>query len=61
MSDLFPMRLESDLAIYATQLYSYGMTAALKTFVERSTMMSIQPFFEIHEGRILSPLGGASG
>jgi multimeric flavodoxin WrbA len=54
-NDLFPKWLKSDLVIYATPLYNYAMTATLKAFIER-TLPSLQPFFEIHEGRMYHPL-----
>jgi NAD(P)H-dependent FMN reductase len=54
-NELFPKWLESDLVVYATPLYNYAMTATLKAFIER-TLPSIQPFFEIHEGRMFHPL-----
>jgi len=53
--DLFPKWRESDLAVYATPLYSYGMNASLKAFIER-TLPSIEPFFEFHEGRMFHPV-----
>ena len=56
-NDLFPKWLESDLVVYATPLYNYAMTATLKTFIER-TLPSLQPFFEISEGRMFHPLRG---
>jgi len=48
---------QSDIAVYATPLYNYTMTALLKTFLER-TLPSVLPFFEIHEGRMFHPLRG---
>jgi hypothetical protein len=54
-TDLFPKWLESDLVVYATPLYSYGMTSSLKAFIER-TLPSIEPFFEIHDGRMFHPV-----
>jgi NAD(P)H-dependent FMN reductase len=54
-NELFPKWQESDLVVYATPLYNYAMTATLKAFIER-TLPSIQPFFEIHEGRMFHPL-----
>jgi NAD(P)H-dependent FMN reductase len=53
-SDLFPKWLEADLCIYATPLYNYAVTAALKTFMER-TLPSCMPFFETHAGRMFHP------
>ena len=57
--ELFPKWLEADLAVYATPLYNYAMTASLKAFIER-TLPSLEPFFEIHEGRMCHPLRHSS-
>ena len=54
-NELFPKWLGSDLAIYATPLYNYGMNATLKAFIER-TLPSLEPFFETHDNRMLHPL-----
>jgi len=53
--ELFPKWLESDMVVYATPLYHYTMNATLKAFIER-TLPSIEPFFEIHNGRMFHPL-----
>ncbi len=53
--ELFSKWLESDLVVYATPLYHYTMNAALKVFIER-TLPSSEPFFEIHNGRMLHSL-----
>jgi multimeric flavodoxin WrbA len=53
--ELFPKWLESDLVVYATPLYNYTVNATLKAFMER-TIPSLEPFFEIHEGRMFHPL-----
>jgi multimeric flavodoxin WrbA len=53
--ELFPKWLESDLAVYATPLYDYAMTATMKAFIER-TLPALEPFFEIREGRMFHPL-----
>ena len=47
--------LESDIVVYATPLYNYAVNATLKAFIER-TRPSIEPFFEIHNGRMFHPL-----
>jgi len=53
--ELFPKWLASDIAVYATPLYNYGMNAALKAFIER-TLPSMEPFFEIQNNRMHHPL-----
>jgi len=53
--ELLPKWLESDLVVYATPLYNYGMNATLKAFVER-TIPSMEPFFEFQDGRMFHPL-----
>lgn len=52
--ELYPKWLESDIAVYATPLYHYAMTASLKTFQER-TLPSSMPFFEIRDTRMHHP------
>jgi multimeric flavodoxin WrbA len=54
-NDLLEKWLESDLVVYATPLYNYAMTATMKAFIER-TLPSLEPFFEILEGRMFHPL-----
>lgn len=53
--ELFPKWLKSDLVVYATPLYNYGVNATLKAFIER-TLPSMEPFFEFHDGRMFHPL-----
>ena len=53
-NELFPKWLESDLVVYATPLYNYAMNATMKAFLER-TLPSVEPFFEIREGRMFHP------
>ena len=53
--ELFGKWLESDMVVYAMPLYDYGVNATLKVFVE-CTLPSMQPFFEIHDGRMFHPL-----
>ncbi len=53
--ELFEKWLESDMVVYATPLYNYGVNATLKVFIER-TLPSMEPFFEIHDGRMFHPL-----
>ena len=52
---LFPKWLASDMVVYATPLYNYGMNAALKAFIER-TLPSMEPFFEVRNNRMYHPL-----
>ncbi len=47
--------LKSDIVVYATPLYNYAVNATLKAFIER-TIPSLEPFFEIHNGRMFHPL-----
>jgi multimeric flavodoxin WrbA len=53
--ELFGKWLESDIVVYATPLYNYGVNATLKVFIER-TLPSLEPFFEINDGRMFHPL-----
>lgn len=53
--ELLPKWLAADLVVYATPLYNYAMTATLKAFIER-TLPAMEPFFEIHEGRMYHPV-----
>ncbi|MGD2124948.1 MAG: SCP2 sterol-binding domain-containing protein [Desulfobacteraceae bacterium] len=54
-NELYPKWLESDLVVYATPLYYFGVNATMKTFIER-TLPILQPFFEKREGRTAHPL-----
>jgi len=54
-AELFPKWKEADLVVYATPLYNYTVNATLKTFIER-TLPSLEPFFEIHDDRMIHPL-----
>ena len=53
--ELFGKWLESDMVVYATPLYNYGVNATLKVFMER-TIPSMEPFFEVQDGRMFHPL-----
>jgi multimeric flavodoxin WrbA len=53
--ELYPRWLKSDLVVYATPLYNYAVNATLKAFIER-TLPSLEPFFEICDGRMFHPL-----
>jgi putative sterol carrier protein/FMN-dependent NADH-azoreductase len=48
-AELFPKWAASDLVVYASPLYYFGVNAEMKTFVER-TLPALQPFFEIGHG-----------
>ena len=53
--ELMDKWLASDLAVYASPLYNYGVTASMKAFIER-TLPSMQPYFEMDEsGRMYHP------
>jgi hypothetical protein len=52
--ELFPAWLAADLAIYASPLYHYGVTATMKAFIER-TLPALEPFFEERAGRTVHP------
>lgn len=53
--ELLPKWLQADLAVYATPLYHYSVNASLKAFIER-TLPTVEPFFEIHDGRMVHPV-----
>ncbi|MFZ1983308.1 MAG: NAD(P)H-dependent oxidoreductase [Desulfatitalea sp.] len=53
--ELFPKWLEADIAVYATPLYHYTLTASMKAFIER-TLPVLQPFFEHNGERSNHPL-----
>ncbi|MBW2558751.1 MAG: flavodoxin family protein [Deltaproteobacteria bacterium] len=55
--ELLPKFLESDLAIFATPLYHFGVNAQLKTFIER-TLPAIEPFLIEHNGKTSHPMRG---
>lgn len=52
--ELFPKWLASDLVVYASPLYHFGVNAAMKTFIER-TLPALEPFFLRHDGRTYHP------
>lgn len=54
--ELLDKWISADLAVYASPLYNYGITASMKVFIER-TLPSMQPFFEFTEsGRMYHPV-----
>ena len=52
--ELFPKWLAADLVVYASPLYHYTISAAMKTFIERTLPVAL-PFFEQGEGRPIIP------
>ena len=53
--ELFPKWLAADLVVYAFPLYHYTVSAAMKTFIER-TLPAALPFFERGEAETYHPL-----
>jgi putative sterol carrier protein len=54
-NDLFPRWADSDLVVYATPLYYFGVTASMKAFIER-TLPALLPFFESHDSITHHPM-----
>jgi multimeric flavodoxin WrbA/putative sterol carrier protein len=54
-NELFPKWLAADLVVYAFPLYHYTVSAAMKTFIER-TLPVLQPLLENHNGVTGHPL-----
>ncbi len=55
--ELLPKFLESDLAVFATPLYYFGVSAQLKTFMDR-TLPAIEPIIIERDGKASHPLRG---
>jgi multimeric flavodoxin WrbA len=53
--ELFPMWLQSDMVVYASPLFHYGVNATMKAFIER-TFPVYQPFLERHGDMVYHPL-----
>jgi hypothetical protein len=53
--ELFPKWLEADMAVYATPLYHFTMTASMKAFIER-TLPAWEPFFVQSKDRTTHPV-----
>ncbi|MDA8137950.1 MAG: NAD(P)H-dependent oxidoreductase [Desulfobacteraceae bacterium] len=53
--ELYPKWLAADIAVYASPLYHYTMTASMKAFIER-TLPVLEPFFEQRDGKTWHPL-----
>lgn len=56
-AELLPKWLAADVAVYATPLYNFSVSAAMKAFVER-TLPAFEPFLERRGARTLHPLRG---
>jgi len=54
-NELFPKWLAADLVVYAFPLYHYTVSAAMKTFIERTLPVAL-PFFEQGETETYHPL-----
>ncbi len=54
-NELFPKWLAADLVVYAFPLYHYTVSAAMKTFIERTLPVAL-PFFEQGEAETYHPL-----
>ncbi|MCY6369376.1 NAD(P)H-dependent oxidoreductase [Clostridium ganghwense] len=55
MENLLQKLIDSDLVIWATPVYHYGMTSILKTFVER-TLPLAEPFIVKEDGEYVHPI-----
>lgn len=53
--ELFPLWIESDLAVYASPLYHFTVNASMKTFIER-TLPVLQPFLITFGKETVHPL-----
>lgn len=53
--ELFPLWIESDLAVYATPLYHFTVNASMKAFIER-TLPVLQPFLMTFGTETVHPL-----
>jgi hypothetical protein len=47
---LLPKMREADVIVYATPVYSYGMTGQMKNLIDRMIVLA-EPFMEVVEGR----------
>ncbi|HQI02274.1 MAG TPA: NAD(P)H-dependent oxidoreductase [Deltaproteobacteria bacterium] len=54
-SELFPLWIESDLAVYASPLYHFTVNASMKAFIER-TLPVLQPFLITFGTETVHPL-----
>jgi multimeric flavodoxin WrbA len=56
MQQVYPKLKEADIIIFATPLYFDGMTATMKTLIERLWLPSGTPFLELRDGRVRHPI-----
>lgn len=54
MTDILIKLREADMVVYATPVYIDGMTARMKTLIDRS-MATLQGFLEIRDGHLRHP------
>lgn len=52
--ELYPLWLESDLVVYASPLYHYGLNATMRAFIER-TLPILEPYFVGNQGATAHP------
>ena len=50
MQWLLPKMRDADIIVYATPVYSYGMTGQMKNLIDRMIVLA-EPFMEVAEGR----------
>lgn len=53
-NELYPLWLRSDLVIYASPLYHFGLNATMRAFIER-TLPVLEPFFLEKDGATAHP------
>ena len=56
MQTIYPKLKEADIIVFATPLYFDGMTATMKTLIERLWLPSGNPFLELRHGRVRHPV-----
>jgi hypothetical protein len=56
MQWLLPKMRDADVIVYATPVYSYGMTGQMKNLIDRMIVLT-EPFMEVHDGRSRHPSG----
>ncbi|MFA5367497.1 MAG: flavodoxin family protein, partial [Dehalococcoidia bacterium] len=50
MQQLLPVMRDADVIVYATPVYSYGMSGQMKNLIDRMIVLA-EPFMEVVEGR----------
>jgi multimeric flavodoxin WrbA len=50
MQQLLPKMRDADIIVYATPVYSYGMSGQMKNLIDRMMVLA-EPFMEVAEGR----------